>query len=122
MSRIKKYRMKAIPSAISEKGGYNAQFIGDGYTIDARKDVLPGVNGISVSDELGVVSAFLADGGRNCLHAIFLYSAHCSFPFLLLFVVFRHAPCAAESVRCDAWGVSGDTTCGCQVTRPMGVR
>ena len=43
MSRIKKYRMKAIPSAISEKGGYNAQFIGDGYTIDARKDVLPGV-------------------------------------------------------------------------------
>ena len=43
MSRTKKYRMKAIPSAISEKGGYSAQFVGDGYTVDACKEILPGV-------------------------------------------------------------------------------
>jgi hypothetical protein len=35
--------MKAIPSAISEKGGYTAQFVGDGYSVDARKEILPGV-------------------------------------------------------------------------------
>ena len=35
MSRQKKYKMKAIPSAISEKGGYTAQFVGDGYSMDA---------------------------------------------------------------------------------------
>jgi hypothetical protein len=29
-SRVKKYRMKAIPSTFSEKGGFNAQFIDDG--------------------------------------------------------------------------------------------
>jgi hypothetical protein len=41
MSRQKKYKMKAIPSAISEKGGFTAQFIGDGYSVDARKEILP---------------------------------------------------------------------------------
>ena len=40
-SRVKKYRMKAIPSTFSEKGGFNAQFIGDGYSVDARTEILP---------------------------------------------------------------------------------
>ena len=39
-SRVKKYRMKPIPSAFSEKGGFNAQFVGDGYSIDARTEIL----------------------------------------------------------------------------------
>ena len=42
MSRHRKYKMKAIPSKISEKGGYNAQFVSDGYSIDAQKEILPG--------------------------------------------------------------------------------
>ena len=42
-TRIKKYRMKAIPSAFSEKGGFSAQFIGDGYSVDARTEILPSV-------------------------------------------------------------------------------
>ena len=34
MSRQKKkYKMKAISSAISDKGGYSTQFVSDGYTI-----------------------------------------------------------------------------------------
>ena len=43
MSRQKKYKMKAISAAISEKGGFRAQFVGDGYSIDARKEILPRV-------------------------------------------------------------------------------
>ena len=42
-SRVKKYRMKPIPSAFSEKGGFNAQFVGDGFSIDARNEILPSV-------------------------------------------------------------------------------
>ena len=45
--------MKAIPSAISEKGGFTAQFIGDGYSVDARKEILPGIikaNGVQVGE------------------------------------------------------------------------
>ena len=41
MSRQKKYKMTAISSKFSEKGGYRAQFVAEGYSIDARKDILP---------------------------------------------------------------------------------
>ena len=63
-TRIKKYRMKAIPSAFSEKGGFNAQFVGDGYTVDARTDILPSVitaSGVQVGEGTAweLVTAFL---------------------------------------------------------------
>ena len=35
--------MNPIPSKFSEKGGYSARFVGDGYSIDACKEILPGV-------------------------------------------------------------------------------
>ena len=43
MSRQRKYTMNPIPSKFSEKGGYSARFVGDGYSIDACKEILPGV-------------------------------------------------------------------------------
>ena len=63
-SRVKKYRMKAIPSAFSEKGGYSAQFVGDGYSVDARTEILPSVilaNGVQVGEGTAwdLVTAFL---------------------------------------------------------------
>ena len=63
-TRIKKYRMKAIPSTFSEKGGFNAQFVGDGYTVDARTDILPSVitaSGVQVGEGTAweLVTAFL---------------------------------------------------------------
>ena len=63
-SRIKKYRMKAIPSAFSEKGGFSAQFIGDGYSVDARTEILPSVitaSGVQVGEGTAweLVTAFL---------------------------------------------------------------
>ena len=63
-SRVKKYRMKPIPSAFSEKGGFNAQFIGDGYSVDARTEILPAVitaNGVQVGEGTAwdLVTAFL---------------------------------------------------------------
>ena len=63
-NRVKKYRMKAIPSAFSEKGGFNAQFIGDGYSVDARTEILPAVivaNGVQVGEGTAwdLVNAFL---------------------------------------------------------------
>ncbi len=63
-SRIKKYRMKAIPSAFSEKGGFSAQFIGDGYSVDARTEILPAVisaSGVQVGEGTAweLVTAFL---------------------------------------------------------------
>ena len=42
-SRVKKYRMKPISSAFSEKGGFSAQFVSDGYSVDARSEILPAV-------------------------------------------------------------------------------
>jgi len=42
-SRVKKYRMKPIPSAFSEKGGFSAQFVSDGYSVDAKSEILPAV-------------------------------------------------------------------------------
>ena len=63
-NRVKKYRMKAIPSTFSEKGGFNAQFIGDGYSVDARTEILPAVivaNGVQVGEGTAwdLVNAFL---------------------------------------------------------------
>ena len=63
-SRVKKYRMKAIPSTFSEKGGFNAQFVGDGYTVDARTDILPSVitaSGVQVGEGTAwdLVTSFL---------------------------------------------------------------
>ena len=63
-SRVKKYRMKAIPSAFSEKGGFSAQFIGDGYSVDARTEILPSVitaSGVQVGEGTAweLVTAFL---------------------------------------------------------------
>ena len=67
MSRQKKYKMKAISSAFSEKGGYSAQFVSDGYTIDARKEILPDTikeNGIQVGEGVAwnLIQSFL----KNC--------------------------------------------------------
>ena len=67
MSRQKKYKMKAIPSAISEKGGFTAQFIGDGYSVDARKEILPNTikeNGVQVGEGVAwnLIQSFL----KNC--------------------------------------------------------
>jgi len=42
-SRVKKYRMKPIPAAFSEKGGFSAQFVSDGYSVDAKSEILPAV-------------------------------------------------------------------------------
>ena len=66
MSRQKKYKMKAIPSAISEKGGFTAQFVGDGYSVDARKEILPGIikaNGVQVGEGVAwdLIQAFLKE-------------------------------------------------------------
>ena len=66
MSRQKKYKMKAISAAISEKGGYSAQFVSDGYSIDARKEILPGVikaNGIQVGEGVAwdLIHSFLTE-------------------------------------------------------------
>lgn len=52
-TRSKKYTMRAIPSKFSEKGGFAAHFEADGYTVDAFKEILPGViseNGLKLSD------------------------------------------------------------------------
>ena len=66
MSRQKKYKMKAIPSAISEKGGVTAQFVGDGYSVDARKEIPPGIikaNGVQVGEGVtwNLIQAFLKE-------------------------------------------------------------
>ena len=41
MGRIKRYRMTPISKKFSEKGGFTAQFVGDGYSVDAEKEILP---------------------------------------------------------------------------------
>ena len=66
MSRHKKYKMKAIPYAISEKGGFTAQFVSDGYSVDARKEILPGIikaNGVQVGEGVAwnLIQAFLKE-------------------------------------------------------------
>ncbi len=62
--RNKKYTMRAISPKFSEKGGFTAQFTGDGYSIDAFGEILPDVierNGIKVSEGVAkdLISKFL---------------------------------------------------------------
>ena len=66
MGRQKKYKMKAISAAISEKGGYRAQFVAEGYSIDARKEILPNAikeTGIQVGEGAAwdLIQRFLKD-------------------------------------------------------------
>ena len=42
MSRNKKYKMMPISSNFTEKSGYRAQFVGDGYSIDGKHLTLVG--------------------------------------------------------------------------------
>ena len=51
--KTKKYRMQGVPAALSEKGGYTASFVSDGYTVDGRATILPVVlhdGGMKVSE------------------------------------------------------------------------
>ena len=41
--RVKKYVQSAIPPKFSEKGGFSARFVSDGFTVDAKSEILPGV-------------------------------------------------------------------------------
>ena len=66
MSRQKKYKMTAISSKFSEKGGYRAQFVAEGYCIDARKEILPNAikeTGIQVGEGAAwdLIQRFLKD-------------------------------------------------------------
>ena len=66
MSRQKKYKMTAISSKFSEKGGYRAQFVAEGYSIDARKEILPNAikeTGIQVGEGAAwdLIQRFLKD-------------------------------------------------------------
>ena len=58
MSRNRKYKMTAISSKFSEKGGYRAQFVADGYSVDARKDT----QGESWNDVYGEAELAVTDG------------------------------------------------------------
>ena len=65
--RNKKYSMRAISSKFSEKGGFTAQFEGDGYSVDAFAEILPDVidqNGIKVSQ--GVAKDLIAKFLQAC--------------------------------------------------------
>ena len=66
MSRQKKYKMTAISSKFSEKGGYRAQVVAEGYSIDARKEILPNAikeTGIQVGEGAAwdLIQRFLKD-------------------------------------------------------------
>ena len=66
MSRQKKYKMTAISSKFSEKGGYRAQFVAEGYSIDALKEILPNAikeTGIQVGEGAAwdLIQRFLKD-------------------------------------------------------------
>ena len=70
MSRNKKYKMKAISSSFSEKGGYSAQFVSDGYSVDARAEILPGIirsNGIQVGEGAAweLIESFLKECAKR---------------------------------------------------------
>ena len=41
--RVKKYIQKPISPKFSEKGGYSARFIGEGFSVDGQKEILPKV-------------------------------------------------------------------------------
>ena len=54
--RVKKYVQSAIPSAISEKGGFSARFVSDGFSVDAKTEILPKVikeQGLQIGEEPG---------------------------------------------------------------------
>ena len=54
--RVKKYVQSAIPAAITEKGGFSARFISDGFSVDARTEILPQVikeQGLQIGEEPG---------------------------------------------------------------------
>lgn len=63
-NRKKKYMMYPISPEISEVGGYMARFVSDGYTVDANKEILPGVLDaggwkISLGSAQDLVSSYL---------------------------------------------------------------
>lgn len=79
MSRYKKYKMTAISSKFSEKGGYRAQFVADGYSIDARRDILPAAikeTGVQIGEgaaklmlrNTGMTLAEIAEATGYCRH------------------------------------------------------
>ena len=41
--KIKKYKMRGISPLLSEKGGYTAVFLSDGYILDGKAEILPKV-------------------------------------------------------------------------------
>ena len=64
--RVKKYVQSAIPAAITEKGGFSARFVSDGFSVDARTEILPKVireQGLQIGEEPGwaLVYAFLKE-------------------------------------------------------------
>ena len=70
MGRIKKYKMLPISKKFSEKGGFSAQFNGDGYSIDAVKDILPRIiaeTGVKVGNGAAwdLVSSFIKACARH---------------------------------------------------------
>ena len=54
--RVKKYVQSAIPPKFSEKGGFSARFVSDGFTVDAKSEILPDViekEGLQIGAEPG---------------------------------------------------------------------
>ena len=54
--RIKKYVQAAIPPKFSEKGGFSARFMSDGFSVDAKTEILPQViekEGLQIGIEPG---------------------------------------------------------------------
>ena len=54
--RVKKYVQAAIPAKFSEKGGFSARFVSDGFSVDAKAEILPGVikdEGLQIGAEPG---------------------------------------------------------------------
>ncbi len=55
MARIKKYKMNPIDKKFSEKGGFTAQFVSDGNSVDGETEILPGVitdGGFKIAPEI----------------------------------------------------------------------
>ena len=67
--KVKKYRMTEISKQVSEKGGFTAAFLSDGYTVDGLADILPGVlrdGGMKVSE--GVARDIIHGYNVACLN------------------------------------------------------
>ena len=61
--RVKKYVQNPIPAGFSEKGGFSARFVSDGFSVDAKEELLPQVikeEGIQIGLESawGLICAF----------------------------------------------------------------